>query len=91
MTIVTEPLWRFWMGDMPMPEDCEHETMHVMYESIKKIDDREYAARQVKWYQEEWRKRLPAYKQNPNDETQRSIMKLIKEGIMYWREVLSDD
>lgn len=62
MSLVTPVHWEFWMGDKPMPEGCTREMMFAMYDAIKKIEDRDYALEQVKFYEGLFREWLPRYK-----------------------------
>lgn len=102
MSLVSPLLWKLWMGDRPMPQNCTFEMMGVMYDAIKSIEDREYAAEQVKFYERLFRQWLPEYKHlqetyslsdnvlMPEEwETIKKIMKLLKEQILYWREELT--
>lgn len=88
MTIVTERHWESWMGSMPMPEDCEVTTMFAMYDSVKKMEDKEYAAQQIQWYESLWRRFFPLYQEN--NEKYGDVMKLIKEGIEFFRKELTE-
>ena len=100
MSLVSAERWRFWLGDMPMPEDCTNEEMWAAYDAVYAMESREYASEQIKWYESLWRKNKPKYDEalkhkDSGDEklTEKLIvlsqtMKLIKDGIQYWREEL---
>jgi hypothetical protein len=92
VSLVPYDVWDLWMGNMPMPENCTFEEMRAMYDVVKQIEDREYAAKQISWYENLWRLNLPKYKlaEEGSDEYEvyKSIMLLIKEGIIHWREML---
>lgn len=101
MSLVSEERWKGWMGDMPMPEGCTSEMMWVMYDTIKRIEDKEYAAEQIEFYESLWRKNIRAYtlleKHKDEDEVfmidyknMLEVMKLIKEGIVFYRKWLSE-
>lgn len=85
MSGVTQSHWEFWMGKMPMPKDCDFETMMAMYDVVKNMEDREYAANQIKIYEGLWRKWLPKYEA---DNTLADIMKHFKEQILLYRKEL---
>lgn len=92
MSLVTPQHWEFWMKDMLMPEDCTFEMMFAMYDAIKKVEDKEYAAEQIAWYESLWRQYFPKYetaKEYQNTEYD-EIMKLIKEGILFFRKWLTE-
>jgi hypothetical protein len=101
MTLVTPQHWEVWMGDKPMPEECTLEQMWAMIDVIQDMDNRDYAIEQITWYEDLWRKTLPKYKlaEEHKDvdednlkryETLSATMKLIKEGIEFWRRELSE-
>lgn len=78
------------MGEMPMPEGCNFETMMVMYKVVKNMEDKEYAAEQIKFYEELWRKWKPKYDEDKDNLNLCAIMKYIKEGILLYREWLNE-
>lgn len=98
---VTPYHWSMWLGDMPMPEGATFDEMMAAYDAVKKIEDKDYAVEQLKWYEDSWRRYLPRYEaakavKDEGDEflekfnTLESIMKLIKEGIEMMRERINE-
>lgn len=94
--LVSPYRWRFWMGDMPMPEGCTNEQMWAMYDAVQKIEYREYAAGQFTFYQqlkEKWKALCDHAKKyrdtHPNFEEdyqrRKPIVDLIDEQIKFWR------
>jgi hypothetical protein len=81
--------WEFWLKDMPMPEDATYEIMWSMVDALELMNYRDYAAEQIKWYENLWLKYIPRYKADPDNENLIDIMKMIKNGILMWREELT--
>jgi hypothetical protein len=76
------------MGEMPMPPDCSYEMMCLMYDSVQDIENKSYAAEQLRWYESLWNRYKPQYDAAQDDKNYISIMQLIKQGILHWREEL---
>lgn len=101
MSLVKPELWKFWMGDMPMPEDCTHEQMRVMYDAINEIERRESTVEQIAFWEGMWRKEITRYKEaeKHKDESPeaaqryencKAIMKIIKDSILTHRKELAN-
>lgn len=89
------------MGEMPMPEGTTFDEMRAMYDVITKMENKEYAAEQLKWYEGLWREWKPKYdeldkvKHEDDDLMKRfedvsATMKMIKDGIKMYRGWLSE-
>lgn len=101
MSLVSPVIWEMTMGDMPMPEDCTFEQMNAMWEVVHAMENKEFAVEQIKWYEDLWRVNLPKYefykkhREVSEDYEEKyiiycDIMKMIKEGIVLFREWLAE-
>lgn len=99
MSLVNEEHWKFWLGDMPMPEGATFEMMWAARDVIDNISDIEYALEMIQEYsaiEKDWqprwvyvqKQRHLGGKHEEEYQNVKKIIQAIKEIIEFHRERL---
>ncbi len=89
---VSEPEWRFWLGDMPMPKDATPEMLDAARQVVENMEKQDEAAENIAYFMESLRhyegKLEEAKKEGQPTETLESIIRTENEIIDTYRSWL---